>query len=68
MDRYEKRKANMLAKIMEDHQVTLDEAIEMYKQKFKEMASKGGKNSTHRPFKDKEKASKAGKKRWQVKP
>jgi len=56
----QKRKATIIARIMEDQQVTLDEAIEIYHQKQRSSASRGGKNSTYRPFKDKLYASKIG--------
>ena len=42
----QKRKATIIARIMEDQQVTLDEAIEIYHQKQRSSASSGGKAGT----------------------
>lgn len=45
MNGAEKRKANAIARIMEDRQVTMDEAIEIYKERFKLLGSRGGKTT-----------------------
>lgn len=50
---FSRHKANALARIMEDRQVTLDEALEIYRNKFKLLGSKGGKSpNAARPFRD----------------
>ena len=46
----EKRRANKIARIQEDRQITLDEAIEEYYRGFRERGSKGGKNGKGHEF------------------
>lgn len=61
----EKRKATMLARIMEDRQVGYEEAEEIWKNRFSLMGKKGGGKAG---FRDKERAARAGRKgaikRW----
>lgn len=64
----ERRRANKIARIQEDLQISLDEATEHYYKSFREIASRGGKNSPNRPFRDipglaKRAADKSAKKR-----
>lgn len=60
----EKRKATRIRNLMEEYQITLDEAHEMYLQEHHRIGSKGGKSETSfRGFRDVHGlASRAGKK------